>query len=148
MGARSAALCLLKAGLLTLRRDTETVLDVDAALLQHHVQVLYQALLTPLCLSYSAGKLCFYDLLNSSQQFIWAFQEVFLCAPFASFLVILCCSLYHHNIEEAKCRTYCLFIFESLVKLSTHMLVSETGSQRSSLQTKHMAGSKQATVRA
>lgn len=81
---------------------TVTVFDVEGALPHHHVQVLYPALLSLLCLAAILGITLFLYPTKLSQQFILALQEVCLCVSFVLFSIILCCSLHYYNNNETK----------------------------------------------
>lgn len=81
---------------------TGTVFDVEGMLPRHHVQVLYPALLSLLCLAVILGITLFLYPTKLSQQFILAFQEVCLCVSFVLFLIILCYSLHYDNNNETK----------------------------------------------
>lgn len=76
--------------------------DVEGSLPLHHVQVLYPALRSLLCLAVILGIALFLYPTKLLQQFILAFQEVYLCVSFVLFSAILCCSLHYYNNNELK----------------------------------------------
>lgn len=78
---------------------TVTVFDVDGMLPHHHVQVLYPALLSLLCLVVILEIDLFSYPSKLSQT---VFEEVCFCVLLVFFLIIPCCSLYYYSNTETK----------------------------------------------